>query len=100
MPPLRGAQRTSHLRYLRYLRLGPRCDKVQGALQEWAGVRVLLVMFLVGLVAVAGCLENDEDKGSDDPIVDDGAGDLAQELNSTIPPIQWNVAEQVDWWED
>lgn len=45
-------------------------------------------------VALAGCLSSDESPPADE------ATTLATRAASGIPPIQWDLDEQVDWWED
>jgi Zn-dependent M28 family amino/carboxypeptidase len=56
------------------------------------------ILCLVALPLLAGCLSDgdgadDGQEAAHDPVA------FARLLDSTIPPIEWDVAEQVDWWE-
>ena len=52
------------------------------------------VALVLVAVALAGCLSSDESPPADE------ATTLATRAASAIPPIQWDLDEQVDWWED
>lgn len=56
-------------------------------------MKPLLALLLVA-GALAGCLS------SDGPESDPAAGDLLERVTADLPPIEWDLEEQVAWWED
>lgn len=53
------------------------------------------VLLLAGLLA--GCLA---DESGPEPATTSDSIALATRVGTGLPPIEWDVAEQVDWWED
>jgi hypothetical protein len=55
-------------------------------------VKVILAFLLAG-TALAGCLADGSEPAS-------GAEALISDITAGIPPIDWDVAAEVNWWED